>query len=211
MFPTFEVVPAVDVEDGEVVQLVSGERGTETTYGDPIDAATRWVEAGARTLHLIDLDGAFEGERHNAEAIAAVVDAVGDAVDVQVGGGIRTATDAIDLLDRGVDRIHSSHRLRLKLAVVSLKLDYETITELQPKDLSLSFHHWAGDLRGMEGRWVIRQMGDTRCAAFHSLTVDFREAGLIARKALQVEPSLNAALQASTVVMTLEALKKYFE
>jgi phosphoribosylformimino-5-aminoimidazole carboxamide ribotide isomerase len=105
MFPTFEVVPAVDVEDGEVVQLVSGERGTETTYGDPVDAATRWVEAGAGTLHLIDLDGAFEGERHNADAITAVVEAVGDAVDVQVGGGIRTAADAIDLLDRGVDRV----------------------------------------------------------------------------------------------------------
>jgi len=105
MFPAFEVVPAVDVEDGQVVQLVSGERGTETTYGDPVDAARRWVEAGARTLHLVDLDGAFEGERRNAAAIAAVVDAVGDRVDVQVGGGIRTVADATGLLDRGVDRV----------------------------------------------------------------------------------------------------------
>jgi len=102
-FPEFEVVPAVDMQDGEVVQLVQGERGTEKTYGDPVDAAQQWVEQGARALHLVDLDGAFEGERENAEAVEAVLDAV-DA-DVQLGGGIRTAADAIDLLERGVDRV----------------------------------------------------------------------------------------------------------
>jgi len=105
MFPEYEVVPAVDMQDGQVVQLVGGERGTEKTYGDPVAAAQRWVEAGARTLHLVDLDGAFEGERENADAIDAVIDAVGDDVDVQLGGGIRTADDAVSLLDRGVDRV----------------------------------------------------------------------------------------------------------
>jgi phosphoribosylformimino-5-aminoimidazole carboxamide ribotide isomerase len=102
-FPEFEVVPAVDMQDGEVVQLVQGERGTERTYGDPVEAAQRWTEQGAETLHLVDLDGAFEGERENADAVEAVLDAV--AVDVQLGGGIRTAADATDLLDRGVDRV----------------------------------------------------------------------------------------------------------
>jgi len=104
-FPQFEVVPAVDVEDGEVVQLVGGERGTGTTYGDPVEAAERWVDAGARTLHLVDLDGAFDGERRNADAIAAVVDAVGEDVAVQAGGGIRTDEDARSLLSAGVDRV----------------------------------------------------------------------------------------------------------
>ena len=103
MFPEFETVPAVDVQDGEVVQLVQGERGTETGYGDPVEAARRWVDAGARTLHLVDLDGAFDGERANAAAIEAIVDAVD--VPVQLGGGIRTVEDARDLLDGGVDRV----------------------------------------------------------------------------------------------------------
>src|SRR6056297_2319206 len=102
-FPAFEVVPAVDMQDGEVVQLVQGERGTEKRYGDPVEAARRWVEAGASTLHLVDLDGAFQGERANADAVERILDAVD--VDVQVGGGIRTAADAVDLLDRGVDRV----------------------------------------------------------------------------------------------------------
>ncbi|MFB6295772.1 MAG: 1-(5-phosphoribosyl)-5-[(5-phosphoribosylamino)methylideneamino]imidazole-4-carboxamide isomerase [Halobacteriales archaeon] len=103
MFEQFEVVPAVDVQDGEVVQLVGGERDTGTEYGDPVATARRWVDAGADTLHLIDLDGAFEGERHNADAIGAIVEAV--PADVQIGGGIRTRADALDLLDRGVDRV----------------------------------------------------------------------------------------------------------
>lgn len=102
-FPAFEVLPAVDLQDSEVVQLVQGERGTEKTYGDPVDAAHRWIDAGANSLHLVDLDGAFDGERRNADAIDAVLEAVD--VPTQLGGGIRTAADAIDLLERGVDRV----------------------------------------------------------------------------------------------------------
>jgi phosphoribosylformimino-5-aminoimidazole carboxamide ribotide isomerase len=105
MFPEFEVVPAVDVQDGQVVQLVGGERDTGKTYGDPVEAAERWVDAGARTLHLVDLDGAFEGERANADAVAAVVESAGPEIDTQLGGGIRTVEDATALLDAGVDRV----------------------------------------------------------------------------------------------------------
>ena len=104
-FPEFEVIPAVDVQDGEVVQLVGGERGTGKRYGDPVEAAERWIEAGARTLHLVDLDGAFEGERVNAAAIEAVVESVPDDTGLQLGGGIRTAAGARDLLELGLDRV----------------------------------------------------------------------------------------------------------
>jgi phosphoribosylformimino-5-aminoimidazole carboxamide ribotide isomerase len=102
-FPDFEVVPAVDLTEGEVVQLVGGERGTGQRYGDPVEAARRWVEEGARTLHVVDLDGAFEGERQNAPAVERIVESVD--VSIQLGGGIRSAADALDLLGRGVDRV----------------------------------------------------------------------------------------------------------
>lgn len=105
MFEEFEVIPAVDMHEGEVVQLVQGERGTEKHYGDPTEAARRWVGAGARTLHLVDLDGAFDGERKNTPAVEAVLDATGGEVAVQLGGGIRTTEDALELLEQGVDRV----------------------------------------------------------------------------------------------------------
>ena len=98
-----EVIPAVDVQDGSVVQLVGGARGTERYYGEPLGAARRWTAAGARRLHLIDLDGAIDGRRRNAGAIATVAESV--SVPVQVGGGIRTAADARHLLDLGVDQV----------------------------------------------------------------------------------------------------------
>jgi phosphoribosylformimino-5-aminoimidazole carboxamide ribotide isomerase len=103
MFEGFEVIPAVDVQDGAVVQLVGGERESGREYGDPVAAAERWVAAGAHTLHLVDLDGAFDGERENAEAIERIVEAVD--IPVQLGGGIRTAADARTLLDSGVERV----------------------------------------------------------------------------------------------------------
>ncbi|QDX40322.1 1-(5-phosphoribosyl)-5-[(5-phosphoribosylamino)methylideneamino]imidazole-4-carboxamide isomerase [Salarchaeum sp. JOR-1] len=103
MFESFEVVPAVDMQDGEAVQLVQGERGTGTTYGDPLAAAENWVDEGANTLHLVDLDGAFEGQRKNADAVESILTAVD--VDIQLGGGVRTAADAMTLLRLGVDRV----------------------------------------------------------------------------------------------------------
>ncbi len=103
MFPEFEVIPAVDVKDGKVVQLVGGKLGTGKSYGDPVESATRWVEEDAETLHLIDLDGAFMGERVNAPAIEAIIESCD--VSVQLGGGIRSVDDATSLLDSGVDRV----------------------------------------------------------------------------------------------------------
>ena len=104
-FLEFEVIPAVDVQDGETVQLVGGDPETGTAYGDPVETARRWVDAGAATLHLVDLDGAFTGERVNDTALGGIVDAVGDEVSLQVGGGIRTAAEAVELIDAGVDRV----------------------------------------------------------------------------------------------------------
>ena len=138
MFPTFEVVPAVDMQDGEVVQLVQGERGTEKRYGDPVEAARRWVDSGARTLHLVDLDGAFEGERKNAAAVEAIVDAVD--VPVQLGGGIRTAADARDLLDSGVDRVI------LGTAAVNDPDIVSDISETHPESVVVSLDAKAGEV-----------------------------------------------------------------
>lgn len=100
----FEVIPAVDIKDGKCVQLVQGIPGTETiSLDDPVGVAKRWAEEGAKRLHLVDLDGAFEGTRKNAHLVKPIMEMC--SMPIQVGGGIRSYEDAASLLNMGVDRI----------------------------------------------------------------------------------------------------------
>jgi len=103
----FEVIPAVDMRGGKCVQLVQGIPGTElVSINDPASVALDWVAQGAKTLHLIDLDGAIEGKRMNAPIIEDIVQKCKPLnVSIQVGGGIRSFEDAASLLDIGVDRV----------------------------------------------------------------------------------------------------------
>ena len=103
----FEVIPAVDMRGGKCVQLVQGVPGSEIiSLDDPLAVALDWVEKGAKTLHLVDLDGAIEGKRKNAPIIERIVKACKEkGVCIQVGGGIRNFEDAAALLKLGVSRV----------------------------------------------------------------------------------------------------------
>ncbi len=104
---TFEVIPAVDMKNGKCVQLVQGVPGSEMiSIDDPVAVAIDWISRGAKTLHLIDLDGAIEGERKNSPAIERIVNKCKPlGVQIQVGGGIRSFDNATELLNIGVDRV----------------------------------------------------------------------------------------------------------
>ena len=97
------LLPAVDVANGKAVRLLKGQAGTETDYGDPLDAARDWVEAGARWIHLVDLDAAF-GRGSNAELLARIVGEVG--VKVELSGGIRDDASLTRALEAGAARIN---------------------------------------------------------------------------------------------------------
>jgi len=101
---TFDLFPAVDLRGGRCVQLVQGVPGSEVvSLDDPLAQARRWVDAGARVLHIIDLDGAIQGVRENASILERIVESLD--LFVQVGGGIRTRRDVESLLGLGVDRL----------------------------------------------------------------------------------------------------------
>ncbi|NOQ47982.1 MAG: 1-(5-phosphoribosyl)-5-[(5-phosphoribosylamino)methylideneamino]imidazole-4-carboxamide isomerase [Methanococcoides sp.] len=104
---SFEVIPAVDMKGGKCVQLVQGVPGSEMiSLDDPVEVALDWVSQGARTLHLIDLDGAIEGNRTNAPIIKKIVEKCKPkGIYIQVGGGIRSFEDAAALLDIGIDKV----------------------------------------------------------------------------------------------------------
>jgi len=100
---TLELLPAVDVADGQAVRLVRGEAGTETSYGDPLDAALAWQRAGAEWIHLVDLDAAF-GRGSNRELLARVVGALD--VRVEISGGIRDDESLRAALATGATRVN---------------------------------------------------------------------------------------------------------
>ncbi|WP_136254178.1 1-(5-phosphoribosyl)-5-[(5-phosphoribosylamino)methylideneamino]imidazole-4-carboxamide isomerase [Onishia niordana] len=99
------VIPAIDLKDGKCVRLKQGRMDDSTTYGDdPVAMAARWVEAGARRLHLVDLNGAFEGEPVNGEAVTAIARAYPN-LPIQIGGGIRSAATIEHYLNAGVSHV----------------------------------------------------------------------------------------------------------
>ena len=100
---SFVLLPAVDVADGAAVRLVRGAAGTETSYGDPLEAALAWQRDGAQWLHLVDLDAAF-GRGNNRELLRKVVGSLDIAV--ELSGGIRDDTSLDAALASGATRVN---------------------------------------------------------------------------------------------------------
>ncbi len=98
-----ELLPAVDVANGQAVRLVQGEAGSETDYGDPLEAALAWQEQGAQWIHLVDLDAAF-GRGSNADLLAEVVGRLD--IDVEMSGGIRDDDSLGTALATGCRRVN---------------------------------------------------------------------------------------------------------
>ena len=100
------LIPAIDLKNGHCVRLKQGDMKDSTTFSeDPAAVARRWVDAGARRLHLVDLNGAFAGKPVNEGAIKAILAEVGDEIPVQLGGGIRDLDTIERYLDDGLSFI----------------------------------------------------------------------------------------------------------
>jgi len=96
--------PAIDIRDGRAVRLAQGDYERETAYDDdPVTAAVRWQNAGARWLHVVDLDGARAGEPQNLDQLRRIVAAVG--IPIQFGGGLRDSRKVEDAISCGVERV----------------------------------------------------------------------------------------------------------
>ena len=98
------LIPAIDLKDGQCVRLVQGDMNQSTTFSDRPEAmAQRWLDAGARRLHLVDLNGAFAGQPKNLDAVKAILQVVAGRIPVQLGGGIRDLDTIAQYLDLGID------------------------------------------------------------------------------------------------------------
>ena len=140
------IIPAVDILDHRVVQLVGGVPGTEqVTLPDPLTAAADWESKGARRLHIIDLDSAL-GKGHNAQVIRRIIENA--KVPVQVGGGIRSTEVAEYFLDCGADRAIAGTK-GLKdpawLERMALKYPKRMVLALDMKNGRIQTHGWKED------------------------------------------------------------------
>lgn len=140
------VIPAIDLKDGKCVRLRQGEMDQETIYGDdPVEVAGRWVEAGAKRLHLVDLNGAFAGKPVNGAAIQAIAKAYPD-VPIQVGGGIRDEDTVQAYLDAGVQYvIIGTKAINAPHFVENLCIEYPShvIVGLDAKDGKVAIDGWS--------------------------------------------------------------------
>ncbi len=103
--PALTLLPAVDVADGKAVRLTQGEAGTETSFGDPQDAAHEWISQGAEWIHLVDLDAAF-GRGNNYHVIEKVIKNTPRSVNIELSGGIRDDKSLAAALATGAKRIN---------------------------------------------------------------------------------------------------------
>ncbi len=100
----FEIIPAVDIKGGRCVRLYQGKADMEKVYfNNPVEVAKKWEELGASRIHVVDLDGAFEGIPKNISVVESIVKNV--SIPIQFGGGVRTIEALDRLFDIGVDRV----------------------------------------------------------------------------------------------------------
>jgi len=158
--------PAIDLKDGQCVRLRQGEMDAATVFNEnPADQARRFVDAGARWLHVVDLNGAFAGASVNGAAVRAILEAV--AVPVQLGGGIRTLADVDGWLSAGASRV--------VLGTAAVK-DPEMVTracEMHPHRIAVGI-----DARG--GKVAVEGWAEATEMSAAELAARFADAGVAA-------------------------------
>jgi phosphoribosylformimino-5-aminoimidazole carboxamide ribotide isomerase len=146
---SFDVIPAIDLRSGQVVRLKQGDYAQQTTYAaDPHALAQHYADAGARWLHLVDLDGARSGQLDNLAVIRSIA---ADGTRVQAGGGVRDEVDLQRLFDAGVQRVVLG-----SVAIRNPELVAGWLGKYGADRLTLAL-----DTRCIDGRWTLPSVGWT--------------------------------------------------
>ena len=140
------LIPAIDLKEGKCVRLRQGRMEDDTVFSDdPVAVAAKWVEQGARRIHLVDLDGAFAGKPKNADVIHDIVEAFPD-VPVQIGGGIRDEDTIQGYLNAGVQYVIIGTKAVTEphfVADVGVEFPGHIIVGLDAKDGKVAIDGWS--------------------------------------------------------------------
>ncbi|MBA2598549.1 MAG: 1-(5-phosphoribosyl)-5-[(5-phosphoribosylamino)methylideneamino]imidazole-4-carboxamide isomerase [Chloroflexia bacterium] len=190
--------PAIDIRGGQCVRLVEGDFAQETAYdSDPVDAARRWVAAGAEWLHIVDLDGAVAGSPVNRDAVIRIRQVVDTPI--QLGGGLRQLADIEAAFAAGIDRvILGTVALRDPELVTTAvaRWDDRIAIALDARDGNLATDGWVGqtDARAVE---VAQQLAQARVR--HFIFTDIRRDGTLSGPNLESLGELVAAVDADVI------------
>ncbi|MGH1541109.1 MAG: 1-(5-phosphoribosyl)-5-[(5-phosphoribosylamino)methylideneamino]imidazole-4-carboxamide isomerase [Arenicella sp.] len=140
------IIPAIDIKEGKCVRLRQGKMEDSTVFSDsPVDMADKWVELGARRIHLVDLDGAFAGKPANADIIHEIAERHPD-VPVQIGGGIRDERTIEAYLDAGVQYVIIGTRAVNEphfISDIAIEYPRHIIVGLDAKDGKVAIDGWS--------------------------------------------------------------------
>lgn len=210
-----EVIPAIDLRAGQVVRLKQGDYAQQTTYAaDPRELAQRYAAAGARWLHLVDLDGARSGSLDNLAVIQAIA---ADGMQIQAGGGVREEADLQRLFEAGVRRVVLG-----SVAIRDPELVAGWLAKYGAERLTIAL-----DTRRIDGRWALPSAGWTEVeartldelapwyaarGARHLLCTDIDRDGMLAGFNLELYRHLadtvpQVAVQASGGVRSLDDIR----
>ena len=160
--------PAIDILNGKAVRLYRGDKNAVTEYGDPIEFAEKWVEAGAEWLHVVDLAGAFSGE----SGIDGILTEIKKRfhVRVQSGGGLRTVDDVRRRLDAGADRVVLGTMAALHpddFALATFQFPEKIVAGIDAKDGRFAVQGWtessAWSAEELIGRFLARGLRQVIC------------------------------------------------
>lgn len=198
----FDVLPAIDLRGGRVVRLQQGDFGRETVFGDdPVEVAVRFADAGARWLHVVDLDGARTGSPVHGDVIKGIVSAVGDRVSVEVAGGLRDEAAVATVLELGAARaVVGTGALRDPAWAGRLVASHgpeRIVAAIDVREGRAVGHGWSHDEAGMDAVAAIEGLADVGIAIFEVTAID--RDGLLAGPDLKLGARLVALGQGSII------------
>lgn len=156
------IYPAIDLHEGQAVRLYKGDYSNVTGYGDPVEQAKEWKKMGGKFLHLVDLDGAKDGQFRNLKAVKAIIDEVG--IDCELGGGIRSLEQIKTLLDIGVKRVilgSSALNLDFVASAVDQFGSDKIVIGIDCKNMKVATHGWLNttDIDAIDFALKLKEIG----------------------------------------------------
>ncbi|MDO5843988.1 MAG: 1-(5-phosphoribosyl)-5-[(5-phosphoribosylamino)methylideneamino]imidazole-4-carboxamide isomerase [Methanocorpusculum sp.] len=210
-----EIFPAVDILNGNCVQLVGGVKSSASEFGSPMENARRWIFEGAKNLHIVNLDGAFDASNANAGIIRELIETTD--VFIQLGGGIRSLEDARGWLNLGVQRIILSTFATQKPEIIKELSDEfgseRIMAGVDAKDGSIAIEGWqktAGDFIDWAKKFEELGAGSL---LYTNVDVEGRQAGINEKpvksllESVKIPVVVSGGVSSKTDVCTLKNLR----